>query len=49
MYVILGEKSNFPYALYGGKQGLLKSDLVGENVESLIDKMTLNNAIITGK
>ncbi|KAG8193693.1 hypothetical protein JTE90_024054 [Oedothorax gibbosus] len=40
------EKSNFPYVLYGG-QGLLRSDFLGDNLEPLIDKMTLNNALIT--
>lgn len=41
--------SRFPFALWGTKQGVIKTNLVGDYVEHLVHKMNMNGSIVNGK
>jgi len=44
----VNRSSRYPFALWGTKNGLVKSDALGENIESLVHTMNIDKGLITG-
>jgi proto-oncogene tyrosine-protein kinase ROS len=44
----IGRDSRFPFALWSTKEGVLKSNIVGDRVEHLVHKMNMNGTTVNG-
>jgi len=44
----IDQDSRFPFALWSTKEGLLKSNIVGDKVEHLVHKMSMNGTTVNG-